>query len=240
MAESYSKHEGAPGVGDTVRIPRARWLRMSVLIFFAYLACYVDRSNISVAAPVMVCEFSMTSVVTGVLLASFFWGYVVMQVPGGWLASRYGPKWVIVTSLVVGITGILTGLARTYDEIVVIRFIMGVAEGVLWPSFAAIIMRWFPSHEPSRAVNLAQYVLPVSSVIMAPIAGYLIQLSDWHVVFIAQGVPLLFLALAWIMWASSDPAHDRRLDPAERRMILAGSDENTGEIAPFSTVLRRR
>jgi MFS family permease len=181
----------------------------------------------------------MTSVVTGFLLAAFFWGYVVMQIPGGWLASRYGPKWVIVTSLVVvGVTGILTGFARSYHEIVVVRFIMGVAEGVLWPSFAAIIMRWFPSNERSRAVNLAQYVLPLSSVVMAPVAGYLIQLSNWHVMFVVQGVPLLFLALAWILWASSDPAHDPRLDPAERRMILAGRDENTGEVAPFSTVLR--
>lgn len=221
-------------------VPRSRWLRMGTLIFLAYLGCYVDRSNISVAAPDMVRDFGMSGVVTGFLLAAFFWGYVVMQIPGGWLANRFGPKWVIVTSLsIVGVTGIASGLATTYDHIVAIRFIMGVAEGVIWPSFATIIMRWFPSTERSRAVNLAQYVLPLSSALMAPIAGALIHLSDWRMMFVVQGIPVLILALAWAWFGSSAPEYDRRVSKDEKDMILANRDVETGDAAPFSSVLRR-
>ncbi len=213
---------------------------MGTLIFLAYLGCYVDRSNISVAAPDMVRDFGMSGVVTGFLLAAFFWGYVVMQIPGGWLANRFGPKWVIVTSLsIVGVTGIASGLATTYDHIVAIRFIMGVAEGVIWPSFATIIMRWFPSTERSRAVNLAQYVLPLSSALMAPIAGALIHLSDWRMMFVVQGIPVLILALAWAWFGSSAPEYDRRVSKDEKDMILANRDVETGDAAPFSSVLRR-
>ncbi|WP_322103162.1 MFS transporter [Paraburkholderia sp. J41] len=221
-------------------MPRSRWLRMGTLIFLAYLGCYVDRSNISVAAPDMVRDFGMTGVVTGFLLAAFFWGYVVMQIPGGWLANRFGPKWVIVGSLtVVGITGIASGLATTYDHIVAIRFVMGVAEGVIWPSFATIIMRWFPSHERSRAVNLAQYVLPVSSALMAPIAGALIHMSDWRLMFIIQGIPVLLLAVAWAWLGNSAPEYDSRILPEEKQMILASRDVETSAPAPFTDVLRR-
>lgn len=247
MANTFAKTASAdlasPGmqVAESGKpIPRARWIRIGTLIFLAYLGCYVDRSNISVAAPEMVRQFGMTGVVTGFLLAAFFWGYVVMQIPGGWLANRFGPKWVIVTSLaVVGVTGIASGLATTYDQIVGIRFVMGVAEGVIWPSFATIIMRWFPSAERSRAVNLAQYVLPLSSALMAPIAGALIHLTDWRMMFIVQGIPVLALALAWAWLGSSAPEHDNRISGEERRMILASREVETSAPAPFSAVLRR-
>ncbi|WP_260854447.1 MFS transporter [Paraburkholderia sp. BCC1884] len=238
-AMDASVPEDPPHV-TTDYVPRSRWLRMGTLIFLAYLGCYVDRSNISVAAPDMVRDFGMSGVVTGFLLAAFFWGYVVMQIPGGWLANRFGPKWVIVTSLsIVGVTGIASGLATTYDHIVAIRFIMGVAEGVIWPSFATIIMRWFPSTERSRAVNLAQYVLPLSSALMAPIAGALIHLSDWRMMFVVQGIPVLILALAWAWFGSSAPEYDRRVSKDEKDMILANRDVETGDAAPFSSVLRR-
>ncbi|WP_438396112.1 MFS transporter [Caballeronia sp. DA-9] len=239
-ADADMTRHGALASAAGTRVARARWIRMGTLIFLAYLGCYVDRSNISVAAPEMIREFGMTGVVTGFLLAAFFWGYVVMQIPGGWLANRFGPKWVIVTSLaVVGVTGIASGVASTYDQIVGIRFVMGVAEGAIWPSFATIIMRWFPSSERSRAVNLAQYVLPLSSALMAPIAGALIHLTDWRVMFIVQGVPLLALALAWAWLGNSAPEHDTRISAAERSMILSSRDVSTGDAAPFSAVLRR-
>ncbi|HWK47363.1 MAG TPA: MFS transporter [Stellaceae bacterium] len=220
--------------------PRSRWFRIGPLIFLAYLACYVDRNNISVAAPDMMRHFGMTGVGTGVLLSAFFWGYVVMQIPGGWIASRFGPKWVIVGCLLgVSVTGVLTGVVENYRALLAIRFLMGLAEGVIWPSFAVIIMRWFPSEERGRAVNLAQYVLPLSSTLMAPVSGWMISAWSWEAMFILQALPVLVLALAWIILGSSDPTHDRRISEAEKYRILATRDQDTGQAGSFFDVFRR-
>lgn len=220
-------------------IPRARWYKIGALLFLIYLICFADRSNIGVAAPEMVHEMGLSGAVTGALLSAFFWGYVVTQLPGGWLASRIGPKRVIVGALlVVGATGCLTGVVTHLPGLLTIRFVMGLAEGVVWPSFAVLFINWFPTAERGRAVSLSQYALPLASVIMAPLAGWMIREFHWRTMFILQGVPALVLAAVFWAVASEDPVTDPRLSKAERDYIVAGRTEAMIEEGRFSDVLR--
>lgn len=218
-------------------VERSRWLRIGTLIFLAYLGCYVDRNNISMAASAMMDHLGMTGTSTGVLLSAFFWGYVITQIPGGWLSSRFGAKPIIVGCLLgVCATGLLTGIVEDYRLLLVVRFLMGLFEGVIWPSFAVVIMRWFPARERSRAVNLAQYVLPLSSALMAPIAGWMIASFGWKAMFILQAAPVLLLALGWIVLGSSTPEQDRRLSARERDLILASRERDTGQPSGLGAV----
>lgn len=159
-----------------MNIGRSRWYRIGFLLFLMYLVAFVDRSNIGMAAPVMVKSYGLTSASTGVLLSAFFWGYVITQVPGGWIAGKYSAKRVIIGALVVwGTMAILTGLMPSFNSLLVVRFIMGLAEGVVWPSFAVMFVNWFPDDERARAINLSEMSLPISSLIMAPLAGWMIH-----------------------------------------------------------------
>lgn len=213
---------------------RSRWWRIGALIFLAYLCCYVDRNNISMAASNMMQHLGMSGTSTGVLLSAFFWGYVITQIPGGWVSNRFGAKRVIVACLLgVSVTGLLTGLVHDYRALLAVRFVMGLFEGVIWPSFAVVIMQWFPADERSRAVNLAQYVLPLSSALMAPIAGWMIANFGWQQMFILQAVPVLVLAVAWVSLGSSKPEQDKRISTKERQHILATRERETSPPAPL-------
>src|SRR5699024_5832019 len=156
----------------SAKVPRARWLRVGVLLFLVYLVNYGDRSNVSVAAPSMVVDLQLSGTVTGVLLSAFFWGYVVTQVPGGWMAERFGGKWRVVRSLVRGgVTPCWTGIVPSDEARRAVRFVMGLAEGAVWPSFAVMFLQWFPGVERGRAGSLSQYAMPLATVLVAPLAG---------------------------------------------------------------------
>jgi sugar phosphate permease len=213
---------------NTSSVPRSRWWRVGILLFLIYLVAYADRSNISVAAPAMVEHLQLSGTITGVVLSGFFWGYVITQVPGGYLASRVGPKQVIIGALViVGITACATGFAPNLGALLAIRFVMGLAEGAVFPSFAVMFVRWFPGRERGRAVSLTQYALPLSSALMAPLAGWMIGHWNFQIMFVLQGIPAFILAVVFYFLVPNDPTQDKRLHPDELKLILAERDEET-------------
>lgn len=221
------------------RVPRARWWRIGVLLFLIYTVAFADRQNISVAAPAMVQDLGLSATVTGVLLSTFFWGYVITQVPGGALAGRIGPKRVIVGTLIVwGLAAIATGLAQSFSALVIVRIIMGLAEGAVWPSFAVVFVNWYPDSERGRAINFSEMALPVSSIIMAPTAGWMIATWNWHVMFIAQGIPALIMAVAFGIWGSDHPDHDRFVSQREREYLASHRSTGSKERGSFLDIMR--
>ncbi|HEY4297411.1 MAG TPA: MFS transporter [Paraburkholderia sp.] len=222
------------------KIGRSRWSRVALLIFISYLIAFADRSNIGVAAPLMAHDLDLDIKVVGALLSAFFWGYVLTQVPGGWLAQRVGPTRVIATALVVtGITACLTGVVADLKALLAVRVVMGIAEGVIWPSLAILFIRWFPGGERSRAVSAAQYAMPISSVVMAPLAGWMIDVLHWRHMFILQGIPAIVAGIVFVIWISDDPATDKWIGEPERAFILRHRDQGTSTNASFGNLLSR-
>jgi sugar phosphate permease len=204
-----------------MNIGRSRWYRIGLMLFIMYLVAFVDRSNIGMAAPLMVKELGLTSTSTGVLLSVFFWGYVITQVPAGWVAAKYSAKRVIVGALVVwGAMAVLTGVMPSFNGLLTVRFIMGLAEGVVWPAFAVMFVNWFPDNERARAINLSEMSLPVSSLIMAPLAGWMIHTWNYHVMFILQGLPPLIMAIIFGVLGSDSPEKDRFISASERAFLV--------------------
>lgn len=215
-------------------IPKARWWRVGTLMFLMYTVAFADRQNISVALPSMVKDLGLSSTLGGVLLSAFFWGYIATQLPGGIVSHRIGPKRVIVVALGIwGIMAIATGLVNTYHELLAVRALMGLAEGVIWPAFAAMFVNWYPVAERGRAISFTAMALPVSSIVMAPTAGWLISVWNWHTMFIIQGLPPLILAIVFAFVGADHPDHDRFLSEAERAHLAEhcnGSDSPDGRL----------
>jgi sugar phosphate permease len=218
----------------------SRWTRVGALIFVSYLVAFADRSNIGVAAPQMAHDLGLGIKVVGTLLSAFFWGYVLTQLPGGWLAQRLGPTRVVAAALVVtGIAACLTGIVTDLPALLCVRVVMGIAEGFIWPSFAVLFIKWFPGGERARAVSVAQYAMPISSVLMAPLAGWMIDVVTWKNMFILQGIPAILMGLLFAWYTSDDPATDRRITEAERAFILRHRDQGTSDSGTFGNVLAR-
>src|SRR5262252_11001245 len=105
-----------------------RWYIL-LLISLMYLITYLDRVNISTAAPVISQEFGFDKVTMGVIFSAFVWAYAMFQVPGGWLGDRFGPRTVL--TIIVGYWSIMTAAtaaATGATSFVVVRFLFGVGE----------------------------------------------------------------------------------------------------------------
>ena len=85
---------------ETTRRTSVRW-RIFLLILLIVAINYVDRASLSVAMPIISEEFGIDAAVQGILLSSFFWTYALMQIPGGWLADRYGPRPIIAGATIL-------------------------------------------------------------------------------------------------------------------------------------------
>src|ERR1700681_4109079 len=107
---------------------KTRWLVL-VLISLMYLITYMDRSNISVAAPAIAKEFGLGKTAMGLVFSSFLWAYSIGQIPGGWLRDRFGPirgllSIIPIWSLIVATTGITVGMV----SLIATRFFLGLFE----------------------------------------------------------------------------------------------------------------
>ncbi|MCH6264530.1 MFS transporter [Neobacillus citreus] len=201
--------------------PKTRWYRIGLFLFLVYLFAFIDRSNIGMAAPSMTSELGLTSKEMGLLLSAFFWGYILTQMPGGWIAQRFSAKWVIITaSTLFGIFSCLTGFMQSNESLVAVRFLLGLAEGAMWPSFMVLTIKWFPVNERAQISGLFLLAIPLSSVILSPLAGWMIDTWDWKMMFFLQALPPILLAVFAIFLLADDPMEDKRLSEKEREFIL--------------------
>src|SRR3984957_5122114 len=107
---------------------RGRWYIL-LMISVMYLITYLDRVNISTAAPEISKEFGFDNITMGYIFSAFAWSYALFQVPGGWLSDRFGARGVLSTLVTYwsAMTAV-TGLAFSATSFIVVRFLFGVGE----------------------------------------------------------------------------------------------------------------
>ena len=154
------------------RMPRR--LNLVLLFFTCNLICYMDRINIAVTAPVIMKELGWNEAALGIILSSFFWGYTLLQIPGGWLADRYGGKRVLsIGVLWWSFFTLITPLARTAGAMAIMRSLMGLGEGVNFPSIQSLASKWIPVGERSRVSGFILSGISVGNIIAFPLATWI-------------------------------------------------------------------
>ena len=153
------------------RVPQR--IRMVIFFFLSNLICYMDRVNISVTAPVIMKEFGWNEAALGVILSSFFWGYTLLQIPGGWLADRFGGKRILSMGVLWwSLFTMLTPLARSVGGMTAMRALMGIGEGVNFPSVQSMTAKWIPAGERSRVSGFTLSGVSVGNIIAFPLAAF--------------------------------------------------------------------
>jgi MFS family permease len=137
-------------------IPNGRWYRIVPVLILLNCIAYMDRYNIGYAiAGGLAADLGINATYVGMAAGVFFWGYMVLQFPGGHLAERgYAKRFVAVALVVWSLLTICTAFVRTGPELVAARFLMGVAEGGVFPAIYTILGNWFPARESGRASAL--------------------------------------------------------------------------------------
>ena len=206
-------------MADVSQTRGRRMARIIPVAFFMYTIAFMDRLNISLALPQMSQQLHFGQAVAGLAFGIFFFGYLVLQVPGGHLAERWSAKWFIFILLLVwGCFAVLTGFVQNTTQLLVVRFLLGVAEGGVWPATLVLLAHWFPRGERARANNLWMLCLPVSSVVAAPIGGFILSVTHGFMwLFVLEGIPPLIWAGIWALVIPDDPQKVSWMTSAERQ-----------------------
>ena len=220
-----------PMDGDAVT--GARWMRIIPAVLIMYTISYFDRVNIGLAIPSMSRDLGMSPTQAGLAGGIFFWGYLITFLAAGWLAPRFGPKRVVMASLIAwGACAMLTGLVRDSQELLIVRFMLGAAEGPVWTSTAMLLAQWFLKPERARAFGLWNVCIPAGALLAGPISGMVLAHSDWRVMFVAEGLPAWIWAIGWWIAIPSSPDQASWMSPAERGKLqtaLASEQAEIGE-----------
>ena len=140
-------------INDIVKkIPSGRWIHIIPPTILVYIVAFMDRTNIGFAiAGGMNKSLGITSTVAGIAAGIFFIGYMFLQVPGGRIAEKGSAKKFITWTIVAwGGLAILSGFVQNITQLLIIRFLLGVAEGGVYPAILTIISHWFPNEERSE------------------------------------------------------------------------------------------
>ena len=231
-----SRSQLAPTVTDTgvaAAVPKQRWMRILPVMFMMYTIAFVDRTNVSLALPKMSIDLHMDPAQAGAASGIFFIGYVLLQVPGGYLATRWSPKWLISILLAAwGLCSAAAGLVHTWRELFLVRFLLGVAEAGVWPAALVLISRWFPRKERARANAYWMLCLPAAAVVSSPISGWILGRWNWRVLLISEGLLPILWMLFWVALIDDYPDQAGWITGKERDYLRSIYDENPSQSTP--------
>ncbi len=218
-----------------------RWRRLIPAAMVVYIISFMDRTNIGYAFAGIGADFHVGKAEQGLAGGIFFIGYVLLQIPGGHLAEHWSAKkFVGIMILLWGAAAIWCGLASSFNELVVARFLLGVAEGGIWPAILVLISHWFPVSERARAYSFWMANLAIASIITQPISGYIVQSTSWRTMFVIEGVlPFIIATPVWWWLVADRPRQAAWCTPAERDFIETSlAQDRAGEPprAPFGTI----
>ena len=132
-------------------------VRVVILCFLSFILCNVDRINVSVAILPMAEHYHWNQTTRGLIQSAFFYGYVLTQIPGGYLADKFGGKQVLSFGVVAwSLMTLITPWAASTNLGVLLaaRALLGVGEGVAMPAMNQMISRWVPKEERGRSLSL--------------------------------------------------------------------------------------
>jgi MFS family permease len=202
-------------------VPTKRWVRIITPAILIYIIAYMDRMNISFAmAGGMNKSLGLSMTASGLAAGIFFFGYMLLQVPAGHIAEHSSAKkYILWTILAWGSISILTAFVQNAWQLFAMRFLLGVAEGGVYPALLTIIANWFPRKELGRANAFFLMSLPLSTLITNPISGWIVANFDWRWLFILEGVVSLSLIGIWLPLISDHPQSAKWISAEEREYL---------------------
>ncbi|XP_029848750.2 sialin [Ixodes scapularis] len=194
------------------------------------MACPVSSNQTSPDDSKKTGEFLWDQVTQGYVLNAFFYGYIITQIPGGWVSEVISPAWIFGGG--IGITAVLTlftaVVARaSLPAFLVLRALEGLSEGVTYPSMYALIARWSPVRERSFLATVCTLGSLLGTIVTLPVAAVLCEHGfdgGWPSVFYLSGLLGFVWVVAWFLLSSATPEQNRLISAEERKYIVESRD----------------
>lgn len=201
-------------------------IRLLPLLGVGYGLAYMDRINISFASLQMNRDLHFSASVYGFGAGLFFIGYALCEVPSNLLLLRFGARrWLARIMLTWGLLATAMMFVRTPLEFNLLRFLLGMAEAGFYPGVIFYLTLWFPARMRARAVSRFYIALPLSSVVMGSLAGWLLGLSGklglsgWQWLFLVEGLPTAVFSLVILKMLPDGPAKATWLTAEEKTWL---------------------
>ncbi|GLD99430.1 hypothetical protein PINS_up008149 [Pythium insidiosum] len=191
--------------------------------------CYADRTNIGIAIPAFVDDKAQQ----GQVLAAFFYGYMLTQLPGGFLAARFGAKPVLLTGVVVWtLFDLATVLVSGWlPALCMARVGMGLGEGILFPCMHQLASAWYPQRERSRLVAFVSGGSDLGTVVALIVSPAIMATAGWPRIFELFAVVSFAWVLVFALYGGSRPDSDRFTSPRERAYITASTGTSSSRVS---------
>src|SRR3954463_13835518 len=196
-----------------------RW-KVMFAVFLIATVSYLDRTNLSVAAPVLRHELNLSPTQLGLVLSAFSWSYALAQIPAGMISAWLLPRRTYLIALWLWcILLALTTTATSFGAWIFFRIPFGLAEAVTWPAASVLMSRWFPRIEYAQAMSLQNLGLVIGAAVAPPIVAFIIAFWGWQAAFIVTGLVAGLLGTLFYIYTKDDPADDPRVSPEELAWI---------------------
>jgi MFS family permease len=182
------------------------------LLVYAWISNYVVRMALSSLLPPIMAELALSYTKAGLLATAFFYAYMAMQLPAGFLGDRLGRKRVIVIGIAVGIAAtVMTGLAGSFVALFLARLLTGIGQGSLYSNDRALIAAYTPKEKMALGQGVSFSGPGVGTTLGLILAGALGEVMPWRWVFFVFALPPL-VAAGLIAWLIPEPRRFHRSD----------------------------
>ena len=191
-------------------LTRAQVVLLALLVA-SILLNYVDRSNLSLAAPSVQKEFSLTDTQLGQLFSAFFWTYALAQLCGaaGWAADRLPVKQVLAVGVALwSAATLLTGVLSGFAALFAVRLVLGVGESVAYPCYSRIFATEIPASHRGLANALIDAGSKIGPALGTLLGGMLLKHVGWRMFFIVLGGLSMAWLVPWMLRRTSATAGD--------------------------------
>ncbi|GAA0906319.1 MFS transporter [Virgisporangium ochraceum] len=200
-------------------------LRLVPFVALMFFINYLDRTAIGFAAPNGMNEdLGLTAAQFGFASGVFFVGYILLEIPSNLALHKVGARrWLARIMVTWGIVAVLFTFVQSYTQLSWLRFLLGVAEAGFFPGAILFLSLWVPSRYRSKVLGLFYLAQPLTTVLGAPLAGWLIShdgvffgLEGWRFMFLGVGAPAVIVGVIAWFYLVDKPADAKWLTPAER------------------------
>lgn len=199
-----------------------RW-KIFLMMLMLISINYIDRASLSVAMPLIAKEFDIGPATQGLLLSAFFWTYAFMQIPGGMLADRFGPRVVIAgATLGWGFFQAIAAVCTGWVSLLITRLGLGAAEAPIYPAGGKLNGIWMTQTERGRGATLLDGGAPLGAALGALIiAGLIAEFDSWRTSFVVAGVGTMVAGFFAWSYIRNHPRQHPAVNEAEASYIEA-------------------
>ncbi|HLX45667.1 MAG TPA: MFS transporter [Bryobacteraceae bacterium] len=219
---------------------RVRYQVLGLTFLMAFLM-YMERGAIGAATPNIMREFGISKITMGWSVSAFNWSYALFQVPGGWLADRFGSRIVLAAAIAwwsAFTAG--TGLSFNAASLAVTRFLFGAGEAAAFPAGSRALARWLPVGQRAFGQGFQHSGSRLGAALAPAIVVSLMAVSGWRPVFYMFGAAGIVWAIVWYAYYRNEPGEHPRTNAAEVNLLPKPAGSLSNKSVPWRLILRSR